>query len=160
MDKFANVIQWISTPTIANILIYILIGYLILLWAAIVIWATKDIISRSNNILLQLFSILIVLILNIFGLIIYLAIRPSKTLVEKFFEELEYETLISETKIELKEEIKKKKRSRPKKKQSKKKIPQKSTKKTMKKPKAKPKTKPKKITKKTVKKPTKTSKKK
>ena len=38
-------------------------------------------------------SIILVVLLNVFGVLIYLAIRPAKTLIEKFFEDLEYEAL-------------------------------------------------------------------
>ena len=72
------------------------ITYLFFLWIAIIIWTAKDIISRTNNLGLQILSIALTVIMNIFGLLIYLAIRPSKTLIAKFFEDLEYEALVEE----------------------------------------------------------------
>jgi uncharacterized protein YacL len=98
MPTFSEIIEWITQPEVTRIIVAALVIYLILLWAALIAWATKDILSRTNNLVLQIFSILLVAVLNIFGLIIYLAIRPSKTLVEKFFEDLEFEALVQESK--------------------------------------------------------------
>ena len=98
MPTFSEIIEWITLPEVTRIIVFGLIIYLILLWIALIVWVTKDILSRTNNIAFQIFSILMVAILNIFGLIIYLAIRPSKTLVEEFFENLEFEALVQESK--------------------------------------------------------------
>lgn len=67
--------------------------YLGVLWFAIVIWVGRDIINRTNNILFQVFVILLNVVLPVFGLILYLIIRPSKTLLEKYYEEMEYQFL-------------------------------------------------------------------
>lgn len=63
--------------------------YFFLIWIALIIWVTKDIVNRSKNIFVQVFSILLVTLLNIFGLILYLIIRPSKTLKQRYIEEIE-----------------------------------------------------------------------
>lgn len=65
----------------------LIIIYIFIIWVAIIIWVTRDIINRTNNILIQVFSILIVLIWTPLWIIIYLLIRPSKTLFEKYYEE-------------------------------------------------------------------------
>ncbi len=93
MPSLAEIIAWVTTPEVSKIILVFLISYLLLLWISLIIWTTKDIISRSNNVVYQIISILLVVILNIFGIFIYLGIRPSKTLIEKFFEDLEYEAL-------------------------------------------------------------------
>lgn len=61
--------------------------YFFIVWIAIIIWVIKDIINRTNNILLQIFSILTVLFWTPLWIVIYLLIRPSKTLFEKYYEE-------------------------------------------------------------------------
>lgn len=98
MPSLKEAVEWFIDPQVSKILLICLIGYLILLWISLVIWTTKDIISRTNNILLQIVSIMLVVLLNVFGVLIYLAIRPAKTLIEKFFEDLEYEALSESTK--------------------------------------------------------------
>jgi RNA polymerase subunit RPABC4/transcription elongation factor Spt4/cbb3-type cytochrome oxidase subunit 3 len=74
----------------------IVVIYLFLLWVAIIIWVTRDILARSNSIFFQLFCILLVVLLTpIFGLIIYFIIRPSykkyedEELYEEIYEELD-----------------------------------------------------------------------
>jgi len=97
MPSLSEIIAWGTSPNVSRIIIAILVGYIILLWISIIIWTTKDIVSRSNNVIYQLVSILLVVIFNLFGLIIYITIRPAKTLIEKFFEDLEYEALSQTT---------------------------------------------------------------
>lgn len=114
MPSLSEVIAWGTNPDISRIIIAVLIGYLVLLWVSLIVWTTKDIISRSNNVIYQLIAILLVVVFNIFGLLLYLGIRPSKTLIEKFFEDLEYEALAQATKIDPANEKKPKKGKRKK----------------------------------------------
>lgn len=73
------------------------IAYLAILWIAIIIWVTKDANNRSNSLPFQVFSILIVILLTpLFGLLIYLIIRPSKTLTEKYLEQSQIQLLNEE----------------------------------------------------------------
>lgn len=65
----------------------ILAAYFFIVWIAIIVWVTKDIINRTNNIFYQIFSILTVLFLTPLWIVIYLLIRPSRTLFEQFYEE-------------------------------------------------------------------------
>lgn len=78
----------------------ILVVYFFIVWIAIIIWVTKDIINRTNNILYQIFSILTVLVLTPLWVVIYLLIRPSKTLFEKYYEEAQIE---DESELDLEE---------------------------------------------------------
>lgn len=65
----------------------LIIIYFFVVWVAIIVWVTRDIINRTNNILLQIFSILTVLLWTPLWIVIYLLIRPSRTLFEKYYEE-------------------------------------------------------------------------
>lgn len=96
MNNFAGILDWLSTPEISRMVLIFIFAYLIFLWIALVVWTAKDIISRTNSLALQIFSIALSVIMNVFGLVLYLAIRPSKTLIAKFFEDLEYEALVEE----------------------------------------------------------------
>lgn len=122
MPTLSDVIAWGTTPNVSRIIIAFLIGYLVLLWISIIVWTTKDIISRTNNVVYQLISILLVVVLNIFGLLVYLGIRPAKTLIEKFFEDLEYEALAQATQSELEKPEKKPRKRAQKKSEPNKKI--------------------------------------
>lgn len=63
--------------------------YFFVVWIAILVWVIRDITNRTDNVFLQLFAILSVLILTPLGIFIYLIIRPSKTLFEKYYDEVE-----------------------------------------------------------------------
>ncbi|MCT4617463.1 MAG: zinc ribbon domain-containing protein [Candidatus Gracilibacteria bacterium] len=86
---YAGLIKNLSDLLTFDMFIKIIIGYILILWVAIIIWVTKDIINRTNNIFYQVISILSVLILTPLGIPVYLLIRPSKTLFEKHYEESE-----------------------------------------------------------------------
>ncbi|MDD4152061.1 MAG: zinc ribbon domain-containing protein [Candidatus Gracilibacteria bacterium] len=74
--------------------------YFFVFWIAIIIWVTKDIINRTNNILLQILSIFTVLFLTPLGVVIYLLIRPSKTILEKYYEQGNFEPISEDISLE------------------------------------------------------------
>lgn len=84
----------------SSFLSYIGLGvlvYIAILWIAIILWVTKDIINRTNNVLMQIFCISLVIFLTpIFGLVIYLIARPSKTLLEQYYEDFEINMIQTE----------------------------------------------------------------
>ena len=86
--------------TIAAVLNYVLaflIAYFLALWVALAIWAFYDIRTRTTDILVQLFSVLLVLAFNVFGLILYLFLRPKDTLAEANVLALEEESFLAES---------------------------------------------------------------
>lgn len=84
--------NWLENGTVSTILQFFVI-YVAALWIALIIWVTRDVINRSNSLIFQVFSISINIILPIFGLLFYLIIRPTETLVEKLYQDLEYKIL-------------------------------------------------------------------
>lgn len=63
-------------------------AYLVAIWLASVIWTVRDITDRTGNVLIQTFSVLLVVLFTpILGLPLYLLIRPRTTLAEKYYEE-------------------------------------------------------------------------
>lgn len=52
----------------------------------LVLFATRDIILRTNSFLLQVICILLVAALPVVGFLIYLLIRPSRTLAQRGLE--------------------------------------------------------------------------
>lgn len=75
-------------------LIGILIGsYLLLLWAASVLWAYRDIRSRSDDISVQVLAVGLVLCIPFAGIPLHFILRPSQTLAEKYERSLEEEYL-------------------------------------------------------------------
>ncbi|MDD2487552.1 MAG: zinc ribbon domain-containing protein [Candidatus Gracilibacteria bacterium] len=64
--------------------------YFFIIWGAFIIWVVKDITNRTTNLFLQVLSIIIVILFTpIFGLPIYLLLRPRATIFEKYYEDAE-----------------------------------------------------------------------
>ncbi|MCP4522775.1 MAG: hypothetical protein GY828_00995 [Candidatus Gracilibacteria bacterium] len=63
--------------------------YFFIIWIALIVWVIKDINNRTQSILFQLISILIIFLGTPLGVFIYLLIRPSKTIFEKYHAEVE-----------------------------------------------------------------------
>ena len=92
MDNIDKVVALFESPLFDWIMRGGLI-YLGVLWFAVALWVARDIVNRTNNVFTQVFFILMNIVLPVFGLILYLIIRPSKTLLEKYYEEMEYHFL-------------------------------------------------------------------
>jgi len=93
MDSF------IDFASLGNTLLYLsafLGAFIAALWLSLVFWAYRDIQLRTRDRIIQLLSALIVLLLNIPGLLIYLILRPKRTLDEIYQRTLEDEVLLSE----------------------------------------------------------------
>jgi RNA polymerase subunit RPABC4/transcription elongation factor Spt4 len=65
-------------------------------WFSIVVWTFMDIRSRSRDKVIWVLSTLLVLVANVFGLIIYLILRPHETLMQAYERSLEEEALLQE----------------------------------------------------------------
>ena len=65
-------------------------------WLAIVIWAYRDMRSRSRDPLAQFLVAVLVFLLNIPGLFIYILLRPRETLSAAYERSLEEEALLQE----------------------------------------------------------------
>lgn len=89
MENFYNNITF-------ETVIKFMILYFFIIWIALIIWVSKDIVNRTSSILLQILSILIILVWTPLGIFIYLLIRPSKTLFEKYHNEVEWNLDIME----------------------------------------------------------------
>lgn len=73
--------------------VYGILIYLGILWLALIAWVARDVIGRSRSLFFQTLMILLNMILPIFGLFVYLLLRPPKTLVEKYYDEVEMRLL-------------------------------------------------------------------
>lgn len=92
---FIGTFSQISSNMSIDLGIKLVLGYFFIIWGAFIIWVIKDITNRTANILIQTLSIFIILFLTpIFGLPIYLLIRPRTTLFEQYYEEEEAEEAV------------------------------------------------------------------
>ncbi len=64
------------------------------MWLGIVLWTLRDMRARSRDVLAQGAAALMVAILSVFGLILYLMLRPRETLAEAYERSLEEEALL------------------------------------------------------------------
>jgi RNA polymerase subunit RPABC4/transcription elongation factor Spt4 len=78
---------------ILNLLAILIGSYLVLLWAASVLWAYRDIRMRSEDISVQVLAVALVLAIPFAGIPLHLILRPRQTLAEKYERTLEEEYL-------------------------------------------------------------------
>ena len=64
------------------------------LWLSLVIWAYRDIRRRTRDPLVRILAVLVVAVLFLPGILIYLILRPARTLEEDFQATLEEEALL------------------------------------------------------------------
>lgn len=69
-------------------------AFLAALWIALIVWTYRDIHARARDPLVQILSTLLVAILNLPGVLVYLILRPSRTIEEEYQHTLEEESLL------------------------------------------------------------------
>ena len=88
----------ILDPAVMSSLILVLTGFgaafLAALWISLVIWTYRDIRTRSRDTLVQTLATLLVAVLNLPGVLVYLILRPPRTLEEEYQRTLEEEALL------------------------------------------------------------------
>lgn len=86
-------------PTFLNNFTLVLTGFgiafLVALWVSLVIWTYRDIRNRARDPLAQTLSVILVALLNLPGILVYLVLRPSRTLEEEYQRTLEEEALLA-----------------------------------------------------------------
>ena len=86
-------LEFISTPSFKTLQLAVII-YFGLLWLAVIIWVTRDAINRSTSLIFQVLAILLNILFPILGILLYLIIRPGKTTLERYYEELEHRLIL------------------------------------------------------------------
>ncbi|MBL8089205.1 MAG: zinc ribbon domain-containing protein [Anaerolineales bacterium] len=69
-------------------------AFIIALWVSLVIWTYRDIRARTRDPLIQTLAALLVAVLNLPGVLVYLILRPPRTLEEEYQHTLEEEALL------------------------------------------------------------------
>lgn len=89
MNEFINNYIWqIYSSINVEFVIKFFIFYFFLIWISLVVWVIKDVRNRTTNVFFQLFSLFVAFI-PFFGIFIYILFRPSRTLYEKYYDEIE-----------------------------------------------------------------------
>ena len=81
---------------LARIAIIVAVAYVLVLWVAALIWAYRDISARTSDTFSQVIALVLVLVFNLPGLLIYLILRPKQTMTETYDRQLEAEALLHE----------------------------------------------------------------
>jgi RNA polymerase subunit RPABC4/transcription elongation factor Spt4 len=87
LESLSNAALWVAA---------FLGAFVTALWLSLVIWTFRDMRARSRDVLAQILAAAVVAVLNLPGLIIYLILRPPKTLAEQYEQSLEEEALLQE----------------------------------------------------------------
>ena len=69
-------------------------AFIVALWVALVIWTFRDIRGRHRDRLVHFLAAALVALLNLPGVLVYLVLRPSRTLEEEYQQTLEEEALL------------------------------------------------------------------
>lgn len=91
-----------NLPPLETIISYLTIvaavfgALLAALWLSLIIWAFRDMRSRSRDPFAQVLAAFVVAVLPIVGVVIYLILRPPETLAEAYERALEEEALLQE----------------------------------------------------------------
>ncbi len=76
-------------------------AFLVALWVSLVIWTYRDIRARTRDLLMHLLSVFLVAVLNVPGVLVYLILRPPRTLEEEYQHTLEEEALLQSLEAQL-----------------------------------------------------------
>ena len=71
-------------------------AYLFAVWVSMIIWTIRDIRSRSRDIFAQMLAVLLVLVFNVPGLLLYFILRPREPLAERYERELAEEAMLQD----------------------------------------------------------------
>ncbi len=91
LDFFMNIVNNILSY-IDNIEFFVkfVIVYIAIIYIVLILRVMRDIVTRTNNIFYQLFCVVLILLTApIWWIFLYLLARPSRTLNEKYYDEIE-----------------------------------------------------------------------
>ncbi len=71
-------------------------AYLLAVWISLIVWAFRDVRSRTRDLFAQLLSVLLVVVFNLPGMLLYFLLRPRETLTEGYERELAEEALLQD----------------------------------------------------------------
>lgn len=81
--------EYLWTTITIEFMIKFFVVYFFVVWIGLIIWVARDISNRSLSRMLQTFCVLIMILLTPFGLLLYLLIRPRKTVYDIYNAEIE-----------------------------------------------------------------------
>ena len=85
-----------SWEQVIMLIVALAASYWAILWLSAVIWTYRDMKDRGSDSTSQAVAVLLVLVFNLPGLILYLILRPHETLAEAYVRNLETEAMLHE----------------------------------------------------------------
>ena len=96
-QRSAYRIMSFSSIGLALQLIIALVGaFFLAFWVSLVVWTFRDVRARSRDVFAQLLAVLMVIVFNVAGLVLYFMLRPQETLAEQYERALEEEALLQD----------------------------------------------------------------
>jgi hypothetical protein len=80
---------------IAYVLTALASAFLIVLWISLALWALRDIRARTQDRMAAILAVVLVVLFNIPGLLVYVLLRPAHTMEEEYQASLEEESLLA-----------------------------------------------------------------
>jgi hypothetical protein len=80
---------------LAYLLTALAIAFLIALWVGLIYWAFRDIRNRTHDRMAAILAVFVVVLFNIPGLLLYVLLRPARTMEEEYQASLEEESLLA-----------------------------------------------------------------
>jgi RNA polymerase subunit RPABC4/transcription elongation factor Spt4 len=71
-------------------------AYLLAVWISMIVWTFRDARARARDLFAQLLSVLMVVMFNVPGMLLYFMLRPRETLAEAYERELSEEALLQD----------------------------------------------------------------
>ncbi len=71
-------------------------AYLLAMWISLIIWTFRGVRARSLDNFVQVLSVVLVVVFNLPGLLLYFLLRPRETLAEAYERELSEEALLQD----------------------------------------------------------------
>jgi len=90
-------IDWLENINNFGVVVQVVGGFVFIFWLAVIWWVWLDSVKRFKNAFVQFVMGLVVIVFPIFGLFIYLLVRPTRTTEENYFIDLEKKVLLSES---------------------------------------------------------------
>lgn len=85
-----------SSGTLIGVVIAFFAAFFAVLWLSTIMWTWRDIRSRTQDVILQVFGTVLTAVFPGVGIIIYLILRPRQTLADLYERQLEEESLLAE----------------------------------------------------------------
>ena len=88
-----------SLESALKLVALVLVSYALVLWLSAVVWAYRDVRSRTDDQASQIIAVILVAVFNVPGLLVYLVIRPHGTIEGLFERSIENEAMLHELQL-------------------------------------------------------------